>query len=117
MRIAAVVGVLLPGLMGMVNLSARAEEGGVYHVVLKDHRFHPANITIPAGKRVKLIVDNQQPVPAVFESFVLSREKVVTAHHKVSIYLSPLDPGTYTFFDDFHLSTKGTVTAREPPRR
>jgi len=92
--------------------AARADDEPTFHLVLKDHQFHPSNITVPAHTRVKLIVENQQDLPAEFESFPLNREKVVTAHNKIVVYLSPMDPGTYTFFDDFHRQTKGTVTAK-----
>lgn len=98
--------------MALMASVVRAGDEPTFHLVLKDHQFNPANITVPAHTRVKLIVENQQDLPAEFESFPLNREKVVTGHNKIVIYLSPMDPGTYTFFDDFHRETKGTVTAK-----
>lgn len=92
--------------------TVRAADEPTFHLILKDHQFQPASITVPAHTRVKLIVENQQDMPAEFESFPLNREKVVTGHNKIVIYLSPMDPGTYTFFDDFHRDTKGTVIAK-----
>ncbi len=105
------LGLLIFLIAGLAVFTARADDDPTYHLVLKDHQFHPANIKVPAHKRVKLIVENQQDMPAEFESFPLNREKVVTGHNKIVIYLSPMDPGTYKFFDDFHRDTKGTVTA------
>lgn len=99
-------------LTGLTVFTARADDEPTFHLVIKDHKFQPANITIPAHTRVKLIVENQQDMPSEFESFPLNREKVVTGRSKIVIYLSPMDPGTYTFFDDFHRETKGTVTAK-----
>ena len=34
-----------------------------YELVLKDHLFFPSRITIPAGKKVKLIIHNQDDTP------------------------------------------------------
>lgn len=112
MHIVRMLPLLFILLTGLTVSAAHAAEDDAYHLVLKDHQFHPANITVPAHKRVKLIVENQQDFPAEFESFPLNREKVVTPHNRIVIYLSPLDPGTYKFFDDFHRSTTGTVTAK-----
>lgn len=113
MGITAILRLLVPLLMGVAASSVQAgEEELTFHLMLKDHQFRPADITVPAGKRIKLIVENQQSLPAEFESFSLNREKVVIAHNKIVVYLSPMAPGTYTFFDDFHRATKGTVTAK-----
>lgn len=113
MRVYAVtVGVLLLGSIAPAHGSVRRQPDKAYRLVLKHHRFRPLNITVPAGKRIKVIIDNRQPVPAVITSFVLNRQKLVTAHHRIVLYLPPMGAGTYTLFDDFHLSTKGTVTVR-----
>lgn len=113
MRITAIlISGLLSGLIWPPAGAAQPQSPHVYHLVLEDHRFHPPEITIPAGTRVKLIIDNHQPVPALVVSFVLNRQKLVTAHHRILLYLPPMGAGTYTLFDDFHLSTKGTVTVK-----
>ena len=46
-------------------------------LVIKDHRFEPAELKVPAGQRVKLIVHNQDKTPEEFESKSLNREKVI----------------------------------------
>jgi len=80
--------------------------------VLKDHRFHPQRITVPADTRVEVSIDNQQAVPAVIMSFMFSRQKLVSAHHRVVLYLPPMGAGTYHLFDDLHRSTKATVSVQ-----
>jgi hypothetical protein len=90
-----------------------AEGDGEYHLIFKDQRFEPADLSIPAGRRIKLIVENQSDIPVEFESFELNREKVVVPHGKVIIYLGPVDPGTYSYFNDFNRDTTGTLTARQ----
>ena len=34
-------------------------------IVIKNHRFEPAEITVPAGKKVKLVIDNQDATPGL----------------------------------------------------
>jgi len=51
-------------------------------------------------------------VAAEFESSELNREKVEPAGQSAVIYVGPLSPGTYPFFDDFHQSTRGRIVAK-----
>jgi hypothetical protein len=81
-----------------------------YHIQLKDHLFFPAQITIPANKKVKLVIDNQDSTPEEFDSFSLNREKVIFAKRKASIFIGPLKPGEYGFFGEYNPNTaRGTV--------
>ena len=79
---------------------------------IRDHQFVPAEVAVPAGAKVELIVRNEQAVPAEFESTSLHREKIVTPGSAVSVYVGPLDPGRYEFFDDFHPTSRGFVVVR-----
>jgi plastocyanin len=82
-------------------------------VAIKDHTFVPAELTVPAGKKIKLIVDNQDATAEEFESYELNREKVVPAKSQITIFVGPLTPGRYPFFGDFHKDTaKGVLIAR-----
>lgn len=81
-------------------------------LVIKDHKFVPAEVKVPAGKKVKLIVDNQDATPEEFESHELNREKVIPGKTKASVFIGPLKPGRYPFFGEFNMATaKGTVVA------
>ena len=83
-------------------------------LTLKDHRFTPAVVRVPAGERFRIEVSNQDPTPAEFESSDLRAEKIVVPGGKISVFAGPLKPGTYTFFDDYHPDlAKGTLTATE----
>lgn len=87
-----------------------AEGEKVYTIVIKDHLFSPAELKIPAGERVKLIVDNQDPSPEEFESAELKREKLIKANKKGNFWLGPLNPGTYHYVGEFHEDTaKGVI--------
>jgi hypothetical protein len=57
-------------------------------------------------------VIDADPTPAEFESFELRREKVVVAGQEITLYIGPLKPGSYEFFDDFNPSARGHVVAR-----
>jgi hypothetical protein len=99
--------IALPALLNAVP--ARADDPVL---VLKDHQFVPQDVEIPAGTKVKLIVRNDGPGAAEFESTDLHREKVVAAGQQISVLLGPLDPGRYEFFDDFHPETRGHIVAK-----
>lgn len=81
-------------------------------LVIKDHRFIPAEIRVPAGKKVKVVVDNQDSTAEEFESHELNREKVIPGTSKGTIFIGPLAPGKYPFFGEFHEKTaKGMIVA------
>lgn len=84
----------------------------VFEIEIKDHLFLPAELTIPAGTKVKLIVYNRDPTPEEFESFELNREKVIMGSRKAVIFIGPLKPGVYPFFGEFNPNTaQGKVIA------
>jgi hypothetical protein len=74
-------------------------------LVIREHRFEPPELHVPAGKRIRLLIDNRDSTAEEFESYVLNREKVVPAHSRVPIFLGPLAPGRYPFFGEFHQQT------------
>jgi len=85
----------------------------VYTLLIKDHRFQPAEITIPAGKKIRLLVDNQDPTPEEFESHSLNREKIIAGKSKSTIYIGPLTAGRYGFEGEFNAKTaQGVIIAQ-----
>ena len=82
-----------------------AAELPVYELVIKDHRFTPDQVVVPADTKVKLRVKNQDATPEEFESHELNREKVIPPNKEVTIYIGPLDPGEYGFFGEFNEDT------------
>ena|SRR5471030_83523 len=84
-----------------------------YALVIRDHRFDPVEIRIPAGKKIKLMVDNQDATAEEFESHELNREKVVPGKSKLPVFIGPLTPGRYPFFGDFHPQTANGVIIAE----
>jgi plastocyanin len=82
-------------------------------LVLKDHRFTPDEIKVPAGKKIKLMVENQDATAEEFESRALSREKVIPGKAKLPVFIGPLTPGKYTFFGEYHQATAHGVVIVE----
>lgn len=81
-------------------------------LVIKNHRFEPAELKVPAGKRIKLVVHNQDATPEEFESHSLNREKVIPGGARATIYIGPLKPGRYDFFGEYNpTAAKGAVIA------
>lgn len=96
----------------LLPFSAIADEGD-YSLIIKDHRFLPAEITIPAGKKVKLLVENQDSTAEEFESHSLNREKIIAGKGKATIYIGPLNAGRYPFEGEFNATTaQGAIIAQ-----
>lgn len=84
-----------------------------FTLTIKDHRFEPTELQVPAGKKIRLLVKNLDPTPEEFESHDLKREKVIPGKSEATIVIGPLKPGTYKFVGEFHESTaKGTLIAK-----
>lgn len=83
-----------------------------YVLTIKDHRFNPTEIKVPANKRVQITVVNEDPTPEEFESKEMKVEKVIPGKSKGVVRIGPLKPGRYPFFGEFHEATaKGTLIA------
>lgn len=84
-----------------------------YVLTIKDHKFTPDTLTIPAETKVKLTVKNQDKTPAEFESHDFKREKVIAGGTEASFTVGPFKAGEYHFFDEFHEDTaKGKIIAK-----
>jgi Cupredoxin-like domain len=98
-------------LLAATAVSALAADPQVM-ISIKDHQFVPSDVPTPASVKVELIIKNEQKVNAEFESSVLHREKIVQAGGQISVFVGPLDPGTYEFFDDFNRATRGRLVVK-----
>ncbi len=91
---------------------ARAEDPAI-PITIHNHRFDPAEVPVPAGKKVRLLVKNLDSTPEEFESHSLHREKVVPGGGEITVFIGPLDPGSYDFFGDFNPDTaQGHIVAK-----
>lgn len=92
---------------------ATAEDTPTFEITIKGHKFQPDTLEVPANRKVKLIVKNQDPTPEEFESYELNREKVIPGNAQATIFIGPLDPGTYPFFGEFNQATaQGKIIAK-----
>ncbi len=97
---------------GMLVIGPAAAQE-IYVIVIKEHRMNPSELQIPAGQKVRLVVDNQDSTPEEFESHSLNREKIIPGNSKATIFIGPLKPGTYEFFGEFHQETaQGKIIVR-----
>jgi hypothetical protein len=84
-----------------------------FELAIRGHLFFPAELSVPAGIKIKLVVVNEDTTPEEFESYPLNREKVVLGNSRTVIFIGPLAPGEYPFFGEFNISTaQGKIIAR-----
>jgi plastocyanin len=95
--------------LGMASVHAVAQE---FSLTIRNHKFEPQEIRVPAGKRVSISVINEDASAEEFESPSLKVEKVIPGKSKGVVRIGPLAPGRYEFFGEFHADTaKGVVIA------
>lgn len=98
-------------IMGWAAAARSAEPE--FSLVIESHRFTPAELVVPAGRKVRLVVENRDPTPEEFESYQLNREKIVPGNGRIVVFVGPLEPGTYEFFGEFNMATaRGRLIAR-----
>jgi hypothetical protein len=88
-----------------------AEEGCT--LTLKDHRYEPTELKVPAGAKVAIRVCNRDDTPEEFESYTLKREKLIPAGKDAVVHVGPLQPGRYPFVGEFHEDTATGVIVVE----
>jgi hypothetical protein len=100
------------GLALLLVLGAHADETVRIDLTLKDHRFSPAEIHLPAGKAAVINLNNQDPTAEEFDSTALGIEKVVPGGRTGIVRLRPLAAGRYPFRGEYHAKTaQGVVIA------
>jgi hypothetical protein len=106
---------ILVGLIPLVALSSLLAYAELteFEIVIREHRFEPSILEIPAGQRIKLLVRNLDPTAEEFESYELRREKIIAGGSTATIYIGPLRAGEYPFFGEFNSeSAQGLLIAK-----
>jgi len=102
------------GLLCVAGLAFAAEPE--YVIAIRDHRFYPSELTIPADTKVRIVIDNRDSTPGEFDSHPLNREKHVPANSKETLFIGPLSPGRYAFEGESRgdppTSEKGVLVVR-----
>jgi hypothetical protein len=86
----------------LLPFTAHADD---YLLKIIDHQFQPAELKIPAGVKIKLLIENQDATPEEFDSHSLNREKLVAGNSRATVFIGPLSPGRYNFAGEFHDTT------------
>ncbi|MFT4276003.1 MAG: cupredoxin domain-containing protein [Rhodopseudomonas sp.] len=88
---------------------ARADDEPTFRIEFNDGKVTPQRLEVPANTRFKLELFNLGREPAEFESTELRKEKVLAPDSHSVLVIRTLDPGEYSFFDDFHLDAPPAV--------
>ena len=105
-----VLSILAAVVVGVAAAHAHADDIALN---IKDHRFEPTEIEVPAGQQLTLSVTNQDVTPEEFESDDFDAEKVIAGGQNAVIRIGPLDPGRYEFYGEYHEDTaKGVIVAK-----
>jgi len=103
---------LLAGALAILATPALADTPQ-FDLTIKNHRFEPETLSVPAGTKIKLQISNLDPTPEEFESHELNREKVIPGGKTAVVFIGPLDAGEYQFVGEFNEDTaKGRIVAR-----
>ena len=103
---------VLAGLALALSLAPATLHAQDLTLTIKNHRFTPSELKVPAGKRLQLTVVNDDPTPEEFESNEMKVEKIIPGKSKSVVRIGPLKPGRYPFVGEFHENTaKGVVIA------
>lgn len=96
-----------------LGTAVQAADLPTFTVVLEDGVISTRRIELPAGQRFRIEVINKGKTPAEFESLPLGIELVVAPGSKRTRALPGKSPGTYPFFDEFHMqTTQGVFVVR-----
>jgi hypothetical protein len=101
------------GLLGCFLGGIALANEGDFSLVIKDHKFSPEILEVPQGKKIKLVIDNQDATPEEFESATLNREKIIKGNSKGTVFIGPLKVGEYPFVGEFNEKTaKGKIVVK-----
>ncbi len=88
---------------------AQTAEEPTFRIEFKDGVITPSRIEVPAKTRIRLQLVNLSDTPAEFESKELYKEKVLAPKSESVMVIRTLDPGEYSFFDDFRPNTPPAI--------
>lgn len=98
------------GLLLGAAVPAKAQNTTTVRLTIQGHRFQPAEVRVPAGRPITLVVRNADPTPEEFESKTLRVERVIAGNSEATIQLRALQPGRYRFFGEYNEATaQGTL--------
>jgi plastocyanin domain-containing protein len=103
---------LAAALLFPISFGALAAGEPEFALAIEGHKFAPERIEVPAGRKVKLLVENKDATPEEFESSALKVEKVIPGKSRETIFIGPLKAGEYKFAGEFNETAQGVVVAK-----
>ena len=74
-------------------------------ITLKDHRFTPDTMTVPAGQKVRIDITNRDASADDFDSDDLHVDRDLKPHERATFVIGPLKAGRYAFKGELHAAT------------
>ena len=104
-------GTILMAALGAFTLALAADPTTV-KLTIKGNQFTPAEIHVPSGTPITLVIRNEDATAEEIDSPELKIEKIIAGGKEVSVTVRPLAPGTYNFSGEYHSDTaKGQIIA------
>ena len=104
---------LAAAVLATASFGALAAGEPEFKLTLENHKFTPDRIEVPAGQKVKIVVQNKDATPAEFESHPLKVEKVIAGRATAWVIVGPLKAGEYKFVDEYNEKTAtGVLVAK-----
>lgn len=88
--------------LALAATGALAADEPTFRIEFRDGVITPLRLEVPAKTRIRLELANRGSSAAEFESVELRKEKVLAPGVESVMVIRTLDPGEYSFFDDFH---------------
>ncbi|ODT20318.1 MAG: hypothetical protein ABS35_20020 [Kaistia sp. SCN 65-12] len=92
-----------------MGLPALGADEPTFRIEFRDGVITPLTLEVPADMRFRIELSNVGTTPVEFESVELRKEKVLGPGNETVMVIRRLAPGSYDFFDDFHLDMPHAV--------
>ena len=89
--------------------TAWADDAPRPQLTIRDHRFSPAELHVPANQPLVIDVRNEDATAEEFDSSELGVEKVIAGGRQLPVRIRPLTPGRYNFIGEYHADTASGV--------
>ena len=105
--------IILPLLAACCLGAAAPAQAPMQELIIRNHRFEPAELRLQAGQRASVHIRNLDPTAEEFDSTALKVEKVIPGFSEGVVHLNSLPAGRYPFIGEFHRDTaQGVVVAQ-----
>ncbi len=110
-----ICGLALAGFGASAALASGPVDIPVVTITLKDHRYTPDVVTVPAGHKIRIEVTNRDPTSDDFDSADLHVDRDLKPHEHATFVIGPLKPGHYPFKGELYAATAHGEVIAVPP--